>query len=274
MDINLFDGLEDMGLGDMMDVSLFGDDGGKKVAELQEEAMLIDKSYECFVCSSDFKCKTVRSGKAKLLSTDTDLRQKYEGIEPLKYDIVACPECGFAAATRFFNPLSPGQVKLIREKISANYKKQEDEKSLIDFDEAIKRYKLALANTVVKKGPDSEKAYICLRAGWLCRSYAEEIASASVRDDEKYKSIKALEDEFLKGAYEGFVNSRNNEIFPICGMDKPTVDYLVACLACRFGFYDVSAKVISTLLSSSSVPPRVKDRARDLKEELMHKVKS
>ena len=37
------------------------------------------------------------------------------------------------------------------------------------YEKAIERYKLALYNTLVKKGKNSEKAYECLKISWLYR---------------------------------------------------------------------------------------------------------
>ena len=59
----------------------------------------------------------------------------------------------------------------------------------------------------------------------------------------------------------------------MCGMDETTVDYLLAVLSLRFNQFDVSSKLIAGILTSTSANPRMKDRARDLKETLMQKIK-
>lgn len=282
MDSNLLSGLGNLGLGDLEGVSLF--DNGKPKAdeaaeanvasEIKEEDFLLDKTHECPICSNSFKCRSIRTGKARLIGSDMDLRAKFEGIEPLKYDVVSCPKCGFTALTRFFKPLTPGARKNVVEKICNNFKPQEGAAPLVyTYEEAIGRYKLALANAVVKMSKASEKAYICLRAGWLCRSYHEDLEAEETRDEAKIAQAKALEDEFLKNAYDGFIAARQAESFPMCGMDESTVDYLLACLAMRFEHYDVSSKMIASLLGSPSCSPRMKDKVRDLKEEVMTRMK-
>ena len=54
----------------------------------EESEMIFDKTYRCPVCDRQFKSKAVMSGKAKLVSIDTDLRPKYQGIDCIKYDVV------------------------------------------------------------------------------------------------------------------------------------------------------------------------------------------
>ena len=57
--------------------------------------------------------------------------------------------------------------------------------------------------------------------------------------------------------------------YPMCGMDEMTVDYLVAALAMDIGQYDVATKMIAAILTSTSATPRIKDKARDMKDELI-----
>ncbi len=284
MDGGIFSGLEDMGLGNLQNVDIFKDNTKHPESEqeklkeaetlqIHEEDMLFDKTYDCPVCNHKFKARTLRTGKARLLSTDMDLRPKFEGIEPLKYDVVLCPKCGFTALTRYFVPMPAVQRKMILEKITANFRPQMESGETFTYEEAINRYKLALANAVVKMGHASEKAYICLRAGWLVRSYIEELLGEEQIDMQKVKHAEELQNEFLKKAYEGFVNARQSEGFPMCGMDEPTVDYVLANLAMRFGHYDVASKMISSMMVSPSCNNRMKDRFRDLKDELVKQMK-
>ena len=64
--------------------------------------MVFDKSYTCTACDQVFKAKMVRSGKAKAMISDQDLRPRYEGIDVLKYDIISCPYCGFSSLSKNF----------------------------------------------------------------------------------------------------------------------------------------------------------------------------
>lgn len=274
---SIFSGMEEFGLGDMSTVDIFRDSEAEEkkkreaeaVKQVKEEDFLFDKTYECPVCSKNFKERTLRTGKARLVKTDMDLRPTFEGIEPLKYDVVQCTECGFTALTRYFVPMTVPQRKAILEKITSHYRKPTEQKILYSYDDAVGRYKLALVNAIVKNAKASEKAYICLRAGWLARSYAEYLQEQEPDNQQKYTEIKGLESEFLKNAYEGFAGAIQVESFPMCGMDESTVDFLLANLAIRNKQFDVASKLISKLLVSPNCNNRTKDKVRDLKDELL-----
>ena len=90
---------------------------------------------------------------------------------------------------------------------------------------------------------------------------------------EQKKACQDEEDEFLKSALEGFLAARQTENFPMCGMDEPTVDYLIAVTAMRFEQYDLTSRLITGILTSTGANPRMKDKARDVKEMLMKKIK-
>ncbi len=117
------------------------------------------------------------------------------------------------------------------------------------------------------------QAYICLKAGWLCRSYAENLDKGTADYEKKFKELKQQEKEFHKNALEGFLTAREKENYPMCGMDEATVEYLVAVLAMEFDQLDVSARIISNLIVSPSANSRMKDKARDIKELLVAKMK-
>lgn len=48
------------------------------------------------------------------------------------------------------------------------------------------------------------------------------------------KEAKEQEEAFYQQAYEGFMKAMSTEMFPMCGMDQCTVDYLLAAMAYHF----------------------------------------
>ena len=202
-----------------------------------------------------------------------DLRPRYEQIDMLKYDVIMCPSCGYAALSRFFKYLTSPQAKNIQKTISATFKPQKETAETYTYDEALERYKLALANAIVKQAKASEKAYICLKTAWLLRGKAENLDSEQPDYEEQKKKCQEEEDEFLRNALEGFLAARQAESYPMCGMDEPTVDFLISVTAMRFEQYDVASRLISNLVVSKTVNPRMRDKARDVKEMLMKKIK-
>jgi uncharacterized protein (DUF2225 family) len=274
---NLLSGLAKFGLGNLEDEKLFeeekkatspsGDNTATK--ETTEEDLLFDKSYKCPVCDCDFKTKTVRTGKAKLLGTDYDLRARYQGLDPLKYDVVSCPKCGYTTVTRYFNTITSPQAALIKEKISANFKGSVNQEPTVSYETALETHKLALVNAIVKKCRASEKAYICLKIGWLLRGQREELDATASDYAEKAAQLEAEEFEFIKNAYEGFSVAVTKEEFPMCGMDESTMDYLLAALACKSKQYEMAARLVSNVITSKVAKSNLKDKARELKEVIL-----
>lgn len=279
---DLLSGLEQFGLGNLKNMNLYDEpkaaegnsEGGKPAAPvMQEQDYLFDKANKCPVCDSDFKTRTVKVGKVKLTGTDLDLRPKYDQVDLLKYDVVMCPLCGYTALSRFFKFVTSPQAKNIKEKISASFKQQAETKEVYSYDDAFERYQLALVNAIVKQARPSEKAYICLKTAWLLRGKGEHLDTGAPDYEAQKKKLDEEENEYLHNALEGFIAARQTESFPMCGMDEPTVDYLIAVLAMRFEQYDVSSRLISGILVNPTANPRMKDKARTLKEMIMKKIK-
>ncbi len=276
---DLFSELSSMGISGLDGVKIFeeekkpvaSDEAKAAAQQVNEEDLLFDKKVQCPVCDKDFKSRTVKTGKSRLIGSDTDLRPRYQGVDPIKYEVIACPHCGYAAMSRFFSYMTSAQAKFIKESVSANFKGLPEMGNLVSYDEAIGRYKLALYNTVVKKAKLSERAYTCLKIAWLYRgkveTLPEDTADIAKIKEECYKA----ELEFIANAYEGFTNAMSKELFPICGMDENTFNYLLADLARRIGKFDDSSKLISRILTSSTATPKLKDKARDLRDLMKKK---
>ncbi len=279
MSSNLFSGLEKLGLLGMSNVDVFDTDDDKnqsagkkseevKAHEVAEEELLYDKSYKCPVCDREFKAKTVRTGKARMLSVDSDLRPKYQGIDTIKYDAIVCNKCGYAALSRFFNYITMPQAKLIINNISQNFKGINDNLEKYSYEDALIRHRLALVNSVVKKSRISERAYTCLKIAWLLRGQAENLPKDTENYAEVIKNLKEEEQDCIEKAYEGFKTAMSKEVFPICGMDESTFLYVTADLARRCKDYTTALKLVSEVITSRVAGTKIKDRARELKELL------
>ncbi len=271
-----------MGLGKLEGAEIFEEEkkpevkkeqAPKQEAPFDENDVLFDKSAECPVCGKAFTYRAVRTGKARLLGQDPDLRPKFDKFEPAKYDVVVCPHCGYACLTKYFTSLPAAQVKLLREGIGGKVHGVSNN-PILSYDDAIQRYQLALASSIVKRGKDSEKAYVCLKMAWIIRGKRETLSLDDPDFDTVESELRKDEDEALKAAYEGLIKARQNESFPIAGMDEITVDYLLATLAARFGQFDVAQRMIASILQSKTANNRIKDRARDLKDQVLADMKA
>lgn len=279
--MGIFDGLGKFGLGDLQETDLFEEekkaDDTASVEERQknseeiEAEMLIDKKFKCPQCDKQFTSKIVRSGKARLLSQDIDLRPRHEGINTVKYDVIMCPHCGYAALNKFFNAVTSAQLKLIKENISLKFQPKEFSGSVYDYDQAMERYQMALINAIIKKAKNSEKAFICLKSSWVVAGKIESLDENE--NQEEITKLRAQEAELLKNAFEGFAKARSTESYPMCGMDEYTVDYLIAVLAYRNHQDDIAMRMLSSVITGRNANPRLKDKARDLKEEIVQEKK-
>ena len=207
--MDLFSGLESFGIEGLENLDIYGDESVKheqetiktaaqvKSSEEIEAEYIFDKTFKCPVCDKSFKNKIMKSNKAKLISTDMDLRPVHQNVDIVKYDVIACPCCGYAVLSRYFAPLTSMQIKKIKESISKNYKKKEEEGLIYTYDEAIERGKLALLSSVIKGSKDSEKAYVCLKTAWLFRGKAEHLPEGEKTELERCQFIHTANREQL-----------------------------------------------------------------------------
>ncbi len=270
---NLLSGLEALGLGGVSDMEVYEDvetkanrekkeAAGAEVHEKTEIDYLFEKTHTCPVCDEEFKSSAVRTGKAKLIGTDTDLRPRYQGVDPLKYDAIVCPRCGYAGVNRFFTAITTPQAKLVLEQISKKFHGDLKLDGVYSYDDAILFHRLALASAVVKRGKLSERAYTCLKTAWLLRAKQEEETTA-----EKDKAaLHEQEQEFLSSAYDGFSEAMSKEAFPICGMDENTMLCMLADIGRRVGHYEDAGRLISRVIVSRTAPERIKNKAREIKD--------
>lgn len=274
----LLSGLAGLGLGNLENAKIFEEPKEEKkeakaeAPEIQEKDLILERTFECPVCDSKITSKVMKTGKAKLLQTDRDLRPVYEGIDAQKYDCILCPKCGFSALSRYFKPMTSMQRKLVRENISDKVQLHAYKDEIYSYEEAMERYKLALVCSIVRQAKASEKAYTCLKSAWVLRGWQEELEKAG-GDKARLQELKEEEKEYLQNAMEGFISAKATENFPICGMDESTVDFLIAELAFGFGKYDIASKLVASILTSPSANTRMKDKARELKDEILVELK-
>lgn len=279
--MGLFSGMNKFGLNEIKEDEIFADPDEKKKEEKAEEKkreateldFLIDRTYICPVCEEEFKSKTVKSRSVRLIGSDDDLRPRYQQLDCLKYDVIVCPHCGYASLGRTYKTIYDSQKKLVSETISRGFRYIEPE-GIYTYDDAIERYQIAFANAMAIKQIDSEKAYLCLRMGWTIRGKSETLKAGTPGYEEELKKCREDENEALKLAMDGFLAARNKEQPPYAGMDQSTLDYLIAVLSARFGKLDVASKLIASLISNRSANPRIRERARDLKDKIVSGLKT
>jgi uncharacterized protein (DUF2225 family) len=285
--MNLFAGLEKFGFSgeEKLDITKEEKTTTKKAEaqaqaapkkQLEEKDFLLDKKVKCPVCDKIVVSKQVKSGKMRLVAQDDDLRPKYAGgIDPVKYDVIACPNCGHAAFLKSFEHLSATQIRLIKEGVASKFTPVEEKPvETYSYDKALERYKLALVTALSRRAKLSEKSYLCLKISWLLRSQIETMPEGT--DEEKAKK-KAKVDEyngFYRQAFDGFIKAMSSEMPPYYGIQTSTLEYMLSNMALYFKEYDVATKLVGNLISSAATPARIKDKSRDLKDKILEAKKT
>lgn len=242
----------------------------KKEVVIKEEDCLFPKTYQCPVCDKEFKTLAVRAGKIRTIGQDDDLRPLYKEMDPLKYDAIVCPHCGYAALSRYFGTVMPIQGKKLRAEVKANFTGMELPLDVFSYDEAIMHYKMVLMCDVIGNVKGSRKAYTCLKLAWVIRGKLEkEGEKMSLEERKKYREDEM---ECIQNAYDGYVQAFSSENFPMGGMDEITVTFLNAQLAYKLGKYRESLQLLSRVLGNKSVSSRIKDKALDLKEKIREQI--
>ena len=290
--MGLLDGLGDLGLGNLEGVSLFEDkkeeenkktEVKKEEVVIKEEDFLYDKTFECPVCGNRFKQRMIRAGKAKLLSQDRDLRPLYEHIDVAKYDVILCSSCGYAVLPRFYGSLPKTYRDLIRKNISTKFTNPNLSGSIITYDQALTRYKMALLNAVVRHGKNSEKAYICMKTAWLLRNMQDDLEKKNIPESDKLKDMtlyRTQEREYLKNAREGFLKARTEEVPPYAagpgsdkGLNTATLDYLIGILGFETETAEAeSYRILQEVVNSSQATKFQKENASEVIVILKEKI--
>lgn len=238
----------------------------KEVTKPSEAEFLFSKKIRCTICDNIFETKMVKSSKTRRMQPDFDLRPRFENIDTLKYDVYACPLCGYAAISRSFEHLTKGQIQLVKDNICVNFVSSAGtDPDFYDYKTAISRYERALECAKVKRAKVSELAYTTLKLSWLYRSLADEMPETTDEEKAQKAKIRQIQEKYYREAYDGFQKALTEEDFPICGMDTFTMDYLLACLASHYKEYSFASKAVSNILSSQVADRRIKDKALDLK---------
>jgi uncharacterized protein (DUF2225 family) len=164
-------------------------------APSSDENYIFVKEIVCPVCGQKFNTTMTRSSKLKLKSVASDLRQIYEGFNPLWYMVWVCPHCFYANLNFEFKQVDSATRKWVAsqtDKVKKTGFKYSNPRRL---DEVFLAFYLTL-NCLQHDKPDpSRLAKVWLRLSWLYSDAGDEKMY-------KYASQKAL-DYFSETYYNG-----------------------------------------------------------------------
>lgn len=206
---------------------------------------LFDKQVVCPVCDAHFKTKTVKSKSPRVTSKDSDFFIRYSVANPYFYDVIVCNSCGYAAMRSDFDNIKTHKKALVFSNVTPKWKPREYP-DILDEKLAIERYKLALLNALLLELTDSTKAMISLKIAWMHR----------LLNNTDQETV------FLKQALEGFNKAYIYEIFPIYGLQRDSLMYLLGELNRKLGNYPEALQWFSKTIVSVNSSYKVKEMAR------------
>lgn len=210
---------------------------------------LFDKTVTCPVCNSIFKTTCVKSKTARILSKDSDFFIRYIHVNPYFYDVWICNSCGYAAMKSDFENLRTFNKEFVFSNISPKWRPRKYPR-VLDIDLAIERYKLALLNAVLIKLPDSTKGMISLKIAWMYR----------LLDNHKLEKI------FIGQALNGFNSAYSTEVFPIYGLQRDSMMYLLGELNRLLGNNSEALLWFSKTIVNTNSSYKIKELARTGKD--------
>jgi len=220
--------------------------------ENSEIALLYIKKVTCPVCAHTFDASVVKSSAYRITKKDSDFFIKYSLINPYFYDVWVCNSCGYAAMKTDFNSLRIAEIDQVKKSISPKWRAR-TYPDIYDVNIAIERYKLSLLNYVVINAKSSKKAINCLKLAWMYRLM-------------NTPEAVEIELKFLNQALVGLNDAYYSEPFPLCGMDKYSVMYLIGELNRRTGHPADSLIWFSNVITTPNVKQSLKELARDMKD--------
>jgi uncharacterized protein (DUF2225 family) len=206
---------------------------------------LFDKQIICPVCNAHFKTKTVKSKSPRVVSKDSDFFFRYSVVNPYFYDVIVCNSCGYAAMRSDFDNIKTHKKELVFSNVTPKWKPREYP-DILDEKLAIERYKLALLNALLINLADSTKAMISLKIAWM------------------HRLLNNTDQElvFLNQALEGFNDAYIYEVFPIYGLQRDSLMYLLGELNRKLGHHQEALQWFSKTIVSVNSSYKVKEMAR------------
>jgi uncharacterized protein (DUF2225 family) len=208
---------------------------------------LYEKSIKCPICNNSFSSKRLRSTACRIDKREEDFYTSYKGHNPMHYEILVCPNCGYAASETSYDSLSTKELTDIKELLSGKVINRSfcGERTVND---ALDSFKLALFIAKSREAKNSVIAGLSLKLAWIYREMK----------DEKEK-------DFLEYALEYYKQAYDKESLPLGNLDEMSVQYLIGELSRRLNKLNDAVfwfnKAVSNPDRASN--PRIEKMARE-----------
>lgn len=208
---------------------------------------LYEKSSKCIICNNSFNSKKLRATACRLDKREEDFYTSYKGHNPMHYEILVCPHCGYAATETSFDSLSAKEINDIKEMLSGKVIGRSfcGERTVND---ALDSFKLALFMAKARAAKNSVIAGLSLKLAWIYR---------------EMKDTK--EKDFLEYALEQYKQAYDNESLPLGNLDEISVQYLIGELSRRLGKFKEAVFWFNKAVSNPdrAKNPRIEKMSRE-----------
>jgi len=156
------------------------------------EELLTDKNIDCPVCGKDFTLYQLRTSKFKLVRLERDLRQIFEDVDEIWYNIWTCPHCKYSNFHYDFPRMKAVNKEKLLEEMPAlleEFKVPETQKTT--YNEVFDSYYLALACKKIVGSTAYEVGRLWLHLAWMYKD---------VDDDEMFNfAYEKAREHYAKG---------------------------------------------------------------------------
>ncbi|MCG9966496.1 DUF2225 domain-containing protein [Pelotomaculum terephthalicicum JT] len=231
----------------------------KKDTDLRE--MLYNKKVVCPICNSKFESPKALSKYVQTTKMDYDFCQYYKNINPLFYEMIVCPICGFTFNEEILGMrLKKEQSEEIKSRLMTFWQenKLKDYSGVRTLEEAIETFLLAIYSLQGRPVKKSLMGMLFLKIAWLYRFKHEKV------QERKYIE-KALTSLSIAFESEDFSNVRS----------EINTAYLLGVLNMNSGNYREAAKWLDRVLRhpSKSMFPMVINQTRELWSDVRQKLR-
>ncbi len=238
---------------------------GQQPACEDELSQDIEKTFyrakiTCSVCAKKFESMKVRSSSIRVQRIDEDFCQHYQSVNPLYYEMVVCPRCGFAFNLEFSKThMNAEQREKLKSRLQPVWQdRAKDYSGVRTWNDAMEAFQLALYALEDELVKSSKMGMLYLKAAWLYR----------------YVGNEAGEQKYIEKVISAFAKAYETESFSEPKSELNIV-YLLGALNLRAGKTQESAKWLELVLRhpAKSTQPMLVNQTKDLWAKARHKLR-